>query len=218
MRVEHRYIRDGLYTPENATGLVIGTFPSILIREKFKGFRSTDVDFFYGSRDNNFWPDMEKIYHRNLSYERTEEAVKQRTDLLDELRLGLSDAIFACETSGSAMDTALQNIELNHFLVKTLDEQPLLTTLYFTSSSGKVNAESLTLRLLKEEKRLNSMRIIQKTGPRQRQFEFTDRNGNQRTIQTVTLISPSPLAEQWGGVTPERRRDLYARFLPKLTG
>jgi hypothetical protein len=69
---------------------------------------------------------------------------------MDDIKLALSDAVFACHTTGSAMDTALQNIELNEQLIQTLDNTPSITTLYFTSSSGKVNAESLTLRLLKE--------------------------------------------------------------------
>jgi G:T/U-mismatch repair DNA glycosylase len=216
MRVEHRYIREGLYTPENATSLLIGTFPSILIREQFKGFRTTDVDFFYGSRDNNFWPDLSILYNRPLSFERTSEAVAQRMQLLDELRMGLSDAIFACHSSGSAQDTALQEIEPNYFLIDTLDKYPSIDTLYFTSSSGKVNAESITLRLLKEKGRLSKMKIAQQSGPRLRQFLYRNEKGLERIMKTITLISPSPLAEQWAGVTPEKRRALYKQYLPAL--
>src|SRR5215218_9306196 len=137
MRVEHRYVRAGLYTPQGATALLIGTFPSVLIREQFGRLRPTDSDFFYGSIDNNFWSDLGAIYNRSFLFNWSEQAVQQRKDLLDELGLALSDAVFACETSGSAMDTALQHIELNEYLVKTLDNTPTITQLYFTSSSGK---------------------------------------------------------------------------------
>jgi len=216
MRVEHRYIKEGLYTPKDATGLLIGTFPSVLIREKFGRLRATDTDFFYGSIDNNFWPDLAAIYHRTFRFDWSEEAIEQRKDLLDGLGLALSDAIFACQTLGSAMDTALQNIELNKRLIQTLDNTPTITTLYFTSSSGKVNAESLTLRLLKEEGRSSGMKITQQKGPRMRSFLFIDQDGKQRLIKTITLYSPSPLAEQWGGLTREKRRQQYETFLPKL--
>lgn len=216
VRVEHQYIKKGFYTPKNATSLLIGTFPSVLIREEFGRIRQTDVDFFYGSADNNFWKDLSLIYGRELAFTRTTEAIRQREALLDDLRMGLSDAIYACHTSGSAMDTALQEIELNKALITTLDTYPTVTTLYFTSSSGKVNAETLTLRLLKEEGRSSGMQITQKSGPRMRRFLFKQADGRLREIKTITLYSPSPLAEQWGGLTPEKRREQYRTYLPKL--
>ena len=60
------------------------------------------------------------------------------------------------------------------------------------------------------------MKITQKTGPRTRSFLYVDHNDTPRMIDTVTLISPSPLAEQWGGVTPEKRQALYKQYLPAL--
>jgi G:T/U-mismatch repair DNA glycosylase len=215
-RVVHRYIEKGWYTPQNATTILLGTFPSVLIREAFGRVRPTDVDFFYGSGDNNFWPDLSSIYRRPLSYQRTEAAIQQRMDLLHDLGLGISDAIYACTTSGSAVDTALQNIELNTSLIKTLDEHPAITKLYFTSSSGKINAESLTLKMLKESGRISGMKITQNSRPRMRQFLFRPISGALRTITTITLISPSPLAEKMAGIKPEERRALYAEQLPKL--
>lgn len=215
MRVEHRYIKRGWYIPKNASSLLLGTFPSVLIREAFGRIRPTDVDFFYGSRDNNFWNDLSLIYNKPLSFSRTEAAIQERMELLEELGLGLSDAIFACETSGSAMDTALQNIEPNQYLIETLDNFPRINRLYFTSSSGKVNAETLSLRLLKEKGRISRMAITQKSGPRMRSFLYTDREGKTKAMTSVTLYSPSPLAEQWGGLTPEKRRAQYRLYLPE---
>ncbi len=216
IRVIHRYVARGWYTPPNATALLLGTFPSVLIREAFGRVRQTDVDFFYGSADNNFWKDLSLIYNTVLLQERTEAAVQQRMELLNRLQLALSDAIYACTTTGSAMDTALQNIEPNEQIIRMLDDTPTISRLYFTSSSGKVNAESLTLRLLKEKGRLSGMRILQQSKPRLRNFIFTTATGEQRLIDTVTLISPSPLAEQMAGISPEQRRELYQKWLPKL--
>jgi len=218
MRVEHRYVKEGLYTPLNATSLLIGTFPSILFREQFNRVRPTDVDFFYGSIDNNFWKDLGIIYHRQFPFDRTRDAVEKRKQLLDDLGMAMSDAIFACETTGSAMDTALQNIELNEYIIHTLDNTPTIRKIFFTSSSGKVNAETLTLRLLKEKGRLQKMKIIQKSSPRIRQFIYKGEHDELRQIETLTLISPSPLAEQWGGITPEKRRAQYSQYLPALKG
>jgi|GEM_PF-2278601 len=216
LRVIHRYLDKGWYTPKKATAILLGTFPSVLIREAFGRIRQADVDFFYGSRDNNFWTDLSTIYNYPLSYERTDKAIQERIKLLDSLQLGLSDVIFACTTFGSAMDTALQNIELNTGLIKTLDMNPAITTLYFTSSSGKVNAESLTLKILKDAGRLSKMKITQKSGPRMRQFTYADQNKKERMIQTITLISPSPLAERMAGIRPEQRRAQYSKYLPSL--
>jgi G:T/U-mismatch repair DNA glycosylase len=216
MRVEHRYIKQGLYTPVGATSLLIGTFPSVLVREAFNRLRPTDIDFFYGSIDNNFWKDLGIIYNRDFSFKRSQEAVEQRMQLLDELKLAMSDAIFACETSGSAMDTALQNIEPNVYLIDVLDNTTTIDTLFFTSSSGKVNAETLMLRVLKDSGRMTKMNITQKSGPRMRSFLFTGNTGQQRHMKTITLYSPSPLAEQWGSLTPEKRRAQYMQYLPAL--
>src|SRR5690349_11972728 len=122
MKVWHQYIQQGLYTPKNATSLLIGTFPSILVRKAFGRLRSTDVDFFYGSADNNFWKDLGKIYGRTFRQDHSKEAIEEREQLLDDLGLGLSDVVLSCDTNGSAMDLALQNIELNHHLVEVVDK------------------------------------------------------------------------------------------------
>ncbi|GAB4092641.1 uracil-DNA glycosylase family protein [Flaviaesturariibacter terrae] len=214
MRVVHSYIARGWYISKNATAILLGTFPSVLIREAFGRIRPDDVDFFYGSRDNNFWRDLAVIYGCRLDQERTDTAIRQRMQLLDDLSLGLSDAIFACHTLGSAMDTALHELELNTQLVRDLDSHPAVSRLYFTSSSGKVNAETLTLRMLRQEGRLSGMKILQERGPKRRQFLFRSSTGPERPIETITLYSPSPLAEQWGALTAEKRRAQYRAWLP----
>jgi hypothetical protein len=60
------------------------------------------------------------------------------------------------------------------------------------------------------------MKITQKTGPRRRSFLFTDKTDRQRPMHSITLYSPSPLAEQWGSLTPEKRQEQYRQYLPKL--
>ncbi len=215
MKVWHEYIQKGLYTPKDATALLIGTFPSILVRKAFNRLRATDVDFFYGSADNNFWKDLGKLYNRSFRQDGSNEAIKEREALLDDLKLGLSDVVLACETAGSAMDLALQNIELNYYLVEVLDKHPTINKLYFTSSSGKTNAETMSLKILRDADRISKMRIVQK-GPRIRNFLFKDKKNKEREFTSVTLYSPSPLAEQYG-INPERRLAQYKEYLPKLS-
>lgn len=215
MKVWHEYIQRGLYTPANATSLLIGTFPSILVRKAFNRLRPTDVDFFYGSADNNFWKDLGKIYGKNFRQDQSKEAIIEREQLLNDLKLGLSDVVLSCETNGSAMDLALQNIELNHHLVDVLDKHSTINKLYFTSSSGKTNAESMSLKILRDHNRISKMKIVQ-TGPRIRNFIFKDAKNKERAFTSITLYSPSPLAEQYG-ITPEKRLAQYKEFLPKIS-
>lgn len=215
MQVVHRYVQQGLYTPPGAVGLLIGTFPSVLVKQAFGRMRSSDVDFFYGSAENNLWRDLSAIYNFPLAQENNASAVQQRINLLQRLRLGITDIILSTFTTGGATDTSLQNIEINTGIIKTLDEYPTISKLYFTSGSGKVNAEGLTLNMLKESGRITNMQIISKMGPRQRQFVFMGGSGR-RLITAITLYSPSPLAEQWGGITPEKRQQQYRTHLPPL--
>ncbi|MER3464678.1 MAG: hypothetical protein C4329_10020 [Chitinophagaceae bacterium] len=59
-----------------------------------------------------------------------------------------------------------------------------------------MNAKTLPLRVLKENKRMQQMKIVQKSGPRIRRFLYLDEKNNERAMKTITLYSPSPLAEQ----------------------
>lgn len=215
MHIIHRYVQQGLYTPPGAVGLLIGTFPSVLVKQAYGRMRPNDVDFFYGSAENNLWRDFSAIYNVSLLQENSAAAVEQRLQLLEQLRLAITDIVASTFTTGGATDTSLQNIELNPGIVQLLHNHPSINRLYFTSGSGKVNAESLTLKLLKESGSVTNVQIISKTTPRQRQFVFAGNNGR-RIITATTLYSPSPLAEQWGGVTPEKRQQQYRSILPPL--
>lgn len=216
MLVNHRYIEQGLYTPENATALLVGTFPSILIRQaKGDVIRQRDVDFYYGSADNLFWKDLAIIYNRPLLFEWGNKAVQQRKQLLSDQGLAITDIIASCETAGGAADHAITVKATNTGILTLLDNHPTITTLFFTSGSGVNGAEQLTMRMLTNNKRISKIKIIQKTNPKIRSFLFHTSTGATRPMQAITLYSPSPLAKR-AGITDDIRRKQYAEYLPKL--
>ncbi|MGN6603200.1 MAG: hypothetical protein ACTHK8_12170 [Ginsengibacter sp.] len=215
MIVTHRYITEGLYIPENATGLIVGTFPSVLIRQALNNLRACDVNFYYGSCDNFFWTDLERIYNKRFQYDWTNESVKQRKASLNELQLAITDIVLECETDGGTTDNALVNCVINEFLINVLDNNPNIKTLFFTSGTGKINADRLTLKLLRERRRIYKRSITQRQNPKIRTFIFRSANGLKREMKSVTLYSPSPVAKR-GGVTDDKRRIQYETYLPKI--
>lgn len=215
MTINHRYIRNNLFVPDGAVALVVGTFPSVLIKEAKKSLSIDDVDFYYGSHNNFFWKDLENIANRKLTYLRTAGAIEERKQLLASLKTGITDIILQCETTGGAADQDLGRLVYNDGIVDMLDENPTVTTLFFTSGSGRVNAATLTLRLLKSKGRISKVRVTQKTSPKIRTFVFTSASGETRELRSVTLYSPSPTARR-GGVTEEKRRSQYSEYLKGL--
>lgn len=217
MIVNHRYIEEGLFIPKNATALLIGTFPSILIQQaKGNALRPRDVNFYYGSTDNFFWNDLELIYNRPLSFAWTNEAVDQRKELLGDIRLGITDIIAACTTEGGAADHAITIHSKNEGIFKILEDNPAINTLFFTSGSAINGADRLTMQLLTTQMRISKVKIVQKINPKIRTLQFHEKTGIVREMKSITLYSPSPLAKR-GGVTDQIRRDQYEKYLPQKT-
>jgi G:T/U-mismatch repair DNA glycosylase len=216
MIVNHRYIEEGLFIPEKATALLIGTFPSILIQQaKGRALRPRDVNFYYGSADNFFWNDLELIYDRPLTYAWTDKAVEDRKQLLADIGMGITDIITACETEGGAADHAIIVHSKNEGIFNILEENPSINTLYFTSGSATNGADRLTMQLLRMNKKISKVKVEQKINPKIRTFLFHGADGGKREMRSMTLYSPSPLAKR-GGVTAEIRRIQYEKFLPTL--
>ena len=120
------------YIPEGAETVIIGTFPPTR--------RNWSFDFFYPNKNNYFWKIIARIANRPLFYFSGEEAVNERKELLNHLKLGVSDMgqIIRRKTD-SSLD---QNIEIVAFMdiFKLLQENPSVRKLIFTSSSGKSSA------------------------------------------------------------------------------
>ena len=54
-----------IFAPANAKCLILGSFTG---KEAVKGTQDTDdaYDWFYGTKKNQFWPILEKVYDREL--------------------------------------------------------------------------------------------------------------------------------------------------------
>ena len=68
------------FIPENATKLIVGTLPPPRFSKGI--FKKGDVDFCYGSIDGQLWKILDEIFHLNLLFEPTKEAILERKDFL----------------------------------------------------------------------------------------------------------------------------------------
>jgi len=120
------------YIPDGCETVVVGTFPPTR--------RNWSFDFFYPNKNNYFWKLIARIAGHSLLYNSGEEAVNERKELLNQLKLGVSDMgqIIRRKTD-SSLD---QNLEIVAYMdiFKLLRENPSVRKLIFTSSSGKSSA------------------------------------------------------------------------------
>jgi len=120
------------YIPSEAKTVVIGTFPPTQ--------RNWSYDFFYPNKNNYFWKIIARIAGHALLYSSGEEAVNERIELLNHLKLGVSDmGRIIRRKAGNSLD---QNLEIIEYMdiFKLLQENPSVRKLVFTSSSGKSSA------------------------------------------------------------------------------
>jgi hypoxanthine-DNA glycosylase len=117
----------GNFIPSNAKYLILGSFTG---REAVKGLPSTDeaYDWFYGTKRNQFWPILEKVYGIELRSRPAKQA------LLARLGCAIADIIHQCERrDGSNLDANLTNIIYNtQPITEILDTHPI-EKIYFTS-------------------------------------------------------------------------------------
>jgi G:T/U-mismatch repair DNA glycosylase len=167
------------YIPSGAETVVVGTFPPTR--------RNWSFEFFYPNKNNYFWKIIARIAGRPLRYVSGEEAVNERKELLDYLKLGVSDMgqIIRRKTDNS-LD---ENLEIVAYMdiFKLLQENPSVRKLVFTSSSGKSSAigwfkEYLSLHLI-------PFKISQGKRPLRTSVII-----NNKSFEIVLLYSTSPRA------------------------
>ena len=120
------------YIPNGAKVVIIGTFPPTQ--------RNWSFDFFYPNKNNYFWKIITLSANHSLLYSFGEEAVNERRELLNHLKLGVSDmGHIIRRKADSSLD---QNLEIIEYMdiFKLLQENPSVRKLVFTSSSGKSSA------------------------------------------------------------------------------
>lgn len=167
------------YCPVGAKTVVIGTFPPTR--------RNWSFDFFYPNKNNYFWKLIARIAGRPLVYFSGEEAVDERKELLNHLKLGVSDM---GQTIRRKTDSSLdQNLEIVAYMdiFKMLQENPSIRKLIFTSSSGKSSA----IRWFKDYLSLHQVPFKIPQGKRPLRTTVTVKN---QSFEIVLLYSTSPRA------------------------
>ena len=167
------------YIPFGTKTVVIGTFPPTR--------RNWSFDFFYPNKNNYFWKLIARIAGRPLLYLSGEEAVIERKELLNHLKLGVSDMgqIIRRKTD-SSLD---QNLEIVVYMdiFKLLRENPSVRKLIFTSSSGKSSA----IGWFKDYLNLHGISFKIPRGKRPLRTSVTI---NGESLEIVLLYSTSPRA------------------------
>ena len=167
------------YVPNGAKTVIIGTFPPTR--------RNWSFDFFYPNKNNYFWKLIARIADRPLLFLSGEEAVNERKELLNRLKLGVSDmGQIIRRKTGNSLD---QNLEIVAYMdiFKLLRENPSVRKLIFTSSSGKSSAIGWFKDFLLQHQIL--FKIPQGKRPLRTMLSI-----NGKLLEIVVLYSTSPRA------------------------
>lgn len=117
----------GIFVPANTKYLILGSFSG---RQSAKGTAFTDesYDWFYGTKTNQFWPIMEKVYGVNLKNK------ENKQDLLTSLDIGIADIISSCERrQGNNSDANLVNIVYAVEAIQQIFSSKKIEKVFFTS-------------------------------------------------------------------------------------
>ena len=97
---------------ESSEILILGSFPSVKSREEA---------FYYGHRQNRFWPLMARILRPEDP--RVPETKEDRTKLMVEKHIALRDVIESCDIIGSS-DASIKNVQVTD-LDRILSRAPI---------------------------------------------------------------------------------------------
>jgi G:T/U-mismatch repair DNA glycosylase len=185
------------FIPPNTTKLIVGTLPPP--RFSSSDLFECDVDFCYGSKYGLLWPILDKIFELDLKYKNSKFAVDQRKEFLKFHHIGICDMIESCEREkNNASDLGMKNIKLRD-LTQYLIDNPSIDTILLMGGNSKNGPEYLFRKHLKVSRiQLNQ---ISKKSPKIHQFYL-----NNRTIRTVSLISPSNAANRAIGADPTYKK------------
>jgi len=172
---------------ENATKLIVGTLPPPRFTEGT--LKPGDVNFCYGSIDGQLWPILNKIFNLNLTFETTDQAIKERKDFLISRNIGVCDIVASSERIKiDASDIGMTNVTLRD-IFDYLSKSPKVETLLFTGGNSKNGPEYFFRKACKEQD--VTLKVVSSKVPRVHQFQWQG-----RTIKTVSLTAPSGAANR----------------------
>ena len=190
------------FIPENATKLIIGTIPPYRFCVDSEKLKEDDVNFYYGSKDNEFWSLVYKSVYgstEGLITKNTAEAIEQRKKTLEELGMGITDVIESCyHLDGNSDDSSLKTIKQKDIRA-LLRNNERIDTLIYTSYFVKTQMNTIC------DKSYHSL-----ADKEERKWKATI-NGKEYTV--FLLYSPSPNALR--GVDEETRSKQYCSIFHK---
>jgi len=172
----------------NTKIIIVGTTPPMRFTQKHELFDS-DVDFYYGSRDNYFWDIIGDVFGVEFERKNTNSAILQRQEFLKQSGIGLVDIVL--EFSRMENNASDNNLNVTKFqnIYQILKDNHQIQKIYFTGFSGPNSAESLTSKHLAEHKVYNT--IISSDTPKHKIFKIDN-----RVVNSYSLYSPSPAARK----------------------
>ncbi|MCB5271749.1 MAG: hypothetical protein LHW56_07870 [Candidatus Cloacimonetes bacterium] len=121
------------YFPHQARGIIIGTAPAhrFCVREELKLLEG-DIDFFYGSFHNRFWPVLKRVFEpESFSWLKT---TRQCRDFLARHNLAIGDTIAEFHREVHyAGDENLQMLTVNKSLIRRLAQNEQIAYAFFSS-------------------------------------------------------------------------------------
>ncbi|MFA5574284.1 MAG: uracil-DNA glycosylase family protein [Brumimicrobium sp.] len=176
------------FIPKGTKKLIVGTLPPP--RFTTGDLKQGDVDCWYGSRDNQLWPILDRIFNLNLIYENSEKAIKQRKKFLIQHKIGICDMVdVAYRDEINAADLGIKEFELRP-IISILKTHNSVNTLLFTGGNSKNGPEYFFRKKLQNFPAIK-LNEIDENVPRIHEFEM----GN-RKIKTVSLTAPSGSANR----------------------
>jgi G:T/U-mismatch repair DNA glycosylase len=182
--------------PDATRLLIIGTAPP----PRFSNPRSTDlnplhesdVDFYYGSKDNLLWTEILPELYPNALPLRGKTSADDRRAFLRNHSLWMHDICEQYTRDGSdASDEGLATLACSD-LKRIFEAIPLIETLVFTGGvAERLSGKRMEDQGLLRPYRFGANGISSKPMPRLRLLTI-ELNGVERTIRTFTAPSPSP--------------------------
>jgi G:T/U-mismatch repair DNA glycosylase len=187
------------FLPEGASKLIIGTIPPPRFCRVPNELYDGDVNFYYGSRDNYFWPLLEDIFQTNFEYKNNDYAIEQRKKFLQNLNIGITDIINSCiHSDNSAKDDQLNEI-IHKDLRSLLIKHATIDTLIYTSEFVKRQINSY----------FKTYHSISQNDSKQQVVKIEG-----KLYRVKILYSPSPLGlMNLGENGSEKRKNQYREFL-----
>lgn len=165
-----------LFAPQNSRTLIVGTFPTAKKNWAF--------DFFYPNKLNLFWLVISKVLKHELKHFSGAEAVEERKTLLELLNLAITDmGSEIMREDDSSLDEKLTVIQYTDIL-HILNENPKISKVIFTSSSGPVSASKWFMEYLRSKN--ISYKFPKGLKPLKSELQFQG-----KLIKLVILYSPS---------------------------